>query len=106
MASLSGGDGTSSAARRWHAVRRLGRKVAVEEQFEDGDVLGALDERRLQRRSHERTLADADMGEGVDAVDRLGARRVDPGRAEVARQGDDGVEQSCRELRGSAHDRS
>jgi hypothetical protein len=74
--------------------------VAVEEQFEDGEVLDALDERRLQRRSHERTLADADVDERVDAVDGLGARSVDTGATEVARESDDGVEQSCRELRG------
>jgi hypothetical protein len=68
--------------------------VAVEEQLEDGEVLSAFDERCLQRRSHEQTLAEADVSEGVDAVDRLRARRIDPGGAEVARQDHDGVEQS------------
>jgi hypothetical protein len=40
------------------------------------------------------------VSERVDAVDRLGARRIDTSGTEIAREGDDGVEQSCRELRG------
>ena len=67
--------------------------MPVEQHVEHADVLGALDERRLQRRPHELALVDADLFDGADAVDRLGARRVDAGGAEVASEHDDRLEQ-------------
>ena len=51
--------------------------MTIEQQLEHIEILGTLDQRRLQGSPHERTLTDVDMGEGADAVDRLGARRVD-----------------------------
>ncbi len=61
--------------------RRRRWEVAVEHQLEDADVLGALDEGCLQRRPYEWAFADADVGKRPNAIDRLGARRVDPGGA-------------------------
>ncbi len=60
--------------------------MPVEQQLEDADVLGPLDERRLQRRPHEQALVDADLFDRAQPVDRLGARRVDAGGAQVTRR--------------------
>ncbi len=79
--------------------RRRRREVTIEQQLEDTDVLGPLDERRLQGSPHEQALADADLLDGAQPVDRLGARSLDSGGAEVMGEADDRVEHASRSSR-------